>query len=126
MGPYEVRLSRKTVPGIGAQAQLQRIVVRSSRRFLLVHIEEIGERGSRYAIARDRAIGKSEPAAARRNVSRGNRRLARLVDVTEAKQLGSFGPHISDLGNYLAADLPLNVEVPVLHVGCANVRVHSE
>src|SRR3989442_14572091 len=49
-----------------------------------------------------------------------------LIYIARRQQLRSFGADVGDFQNSVAAELPLHIEIPVLHVGRAQVTLNSE
>src|SRR5580698_212863 len=86
-------------------------------RFLLIKVKEIRRHRTRHSIAVD---------AVAIQVRRSDLRLAGLVDIEELEQLDADGPDIAKLQHGLAANLLLHVQVEVLDVGRAHVRIDGK
>src|ERR1700690_255950 len=125
------------MPAVHAQAGLQSVVDRTGCGFFLVDVEEIGEYGPwhveihaiRAVEAADRTVGwgKSKalaPGGCRR-IERSDLSLTGLVDVAETEEFGSLRAHVSNLEDSFA-QLLLHIEIPILRVRGANVRVGAK
>src|ERR1035438_4364674 len=84
--------------------------------FFLVDIEEIGV-GARHTITVNAAAGQ---------IRGRNCRLAGLIDITEAEQIGAASPDVSDLHHGPIADFMLQVQIEVLYIGGAEIRIGAE
>src|ERR1700722_8457831 len=125
------------MPAVHPQTGLECVVGRTCPGFFLVDVEEIGESGPRHVEihpiraveAADRTVGRGEskalPPWGRRGIKSGDLGLAGLVDVAETEKFGSLRTHVSDLEDRLA-QLLLHIEIPILRVRGANVRVGAK
>src|SRR5437868_5421880 len=105
----------------------------SRRGFFLVYVKERTERPGNIEIgvigsveARDRTIGWSCPITlCSRGVVSGDLRLVGLVEVAEAEKFSSTSAHVTHFEDGAASQLLLHVEVEILRVGSANVRINT-
>src|SRR6266566_4948098 len=107
------------------------MVGRTCGRFFLINKKQSRKSGPRHIEIHsirtvescDRTVWNHRPGAlSRRRVVRCDLGLARLVDIAEAEQLGSFCTHIPYLQHSLA-QLLLNIEIEILRVGSPEVRI---
>ena len=59
-------------------------------------------------------------------VGRCDSRLTGLVDVEELEQLGAFRSYVSDLQHQAAGELMLDIQVEILDVRSAHLRIDGE
>src|SRR5882762_1123772 len=126
--PNKICLRRQTMPATHPQAGLQSMVDGIGRRLLLIEIKEIGV-VAWDAVAAHGATRTGLSSNCRgpiRTVRSKNLGCAWLIDIVELKQLRPFRSHIAELQDRLGGELPLNVEVEILHVRRAQFAVGSK
>src|SRR5262249_34158038 len=115
--PGVVHGGGQAVPTVDLQAALQGVVSRVAGGFLHVNVEQ-----AVVEIAGRKNAGVRQAP----EVGLVDRSLRRLIDVAETEELVTIGADIADLQHGMLAELLLEVEVEVLHVGRAQVLVHAE
>src|SRR5258708_2951793 len=110
------------MPVVNSKAGLQGVVVGVCGAFLKVDVEQRRKEGRATKMTWHSPVIDAVAC----KVSRRNLGLRWLIDVAEAEEFVSVGTDVADFENHLPANLPLQIQIEILHVRGPNVLVDTE